>query len=564
MILYGDFETSTELVNGKVNCYLWGLVSNDNVIREYGINLDSFFNYIFTLPEAPVIYFHNISWDGTFIVHHLLDKGFVFVENLTHKSKNNSFTWIADYNTNIYSIKIKTRYGIITFLDSLKLLVSSVDNLGKALNLPKLEIDYDKYTSFDNKADVPQELIDYLFRDIDIVKEFMKNFSTKVKEVKTTLASTMYNEFQSFYGRTNFINDFGNPNGSYSPLTLDQWKHIKKSYNGGFTAIAPRFVEQDLKGINGYSYDWNSMYPSVMLNYRIPYGKPTNFKVEDTDLELLEIRIFSAVKTDEYLPNTLPNEAQALFIGKYVERLTDTTIVMWKDEFNEILKMYDIRYYVISTMYFRSKYVFKEFIEQIKSEKINAKDAVDRFIAKIKQNSLYGKFGQSIERVSKILTLDKEHLLSGKRYGSKQEWVETKKTTITKSISYIAIASYITSVSRTLLFRAMIANRENFIYCDTDSLYLLNEIKGVKIDDKEYGALKLEHKFDRFKALKLKCYMLNDIESGLMVKVAGLPQEAQKQLNFDNFYRGYKLENSKLQKKHNIGGLILENIDYTL
>lgn len=565
MIYYSDFETSTTLVDNKVNTYLWGIISEDNTIKEYGIDLDSFFSFVKTL-DKPYIYFHNISWDGVFIVHYLIDKGFKFVEKYSSKEKN-TFTWTADYNTNIYKIIINYNGFKIVLLDSLKILLVSVDSLGKVLNLPKLHIDYDKYKSFKKKEDVPNELLSYLYRDIDIVREFMSSFSQKVEKVKTTIAGTMYYEFINYYGAREFTKDFGSPFGASHTLSIEQWEFIKQSYNGGYVAIAPRYVEQDiiLSADNpGHSYDWNSMYPSVMLNYRMPYGAPRLRKTDETDLELMEIRIIKAEKTDLLLPAMLPNNINSCYTGRYLDSGEDFTIVIWREEWEEILKVYDINYIHISSLFFKSKYVFKDFINKIKDEKINAKNPVDRLIAKIKQNSLYGKFGQSIQRVSKILTFNPEKNMKGKRYGTKQEWVEERKITVDKSISYIPIASYITSMSRTLLFRAIRANRENFIYCDTDSIYLTSKGKGIKIDNAEYGCLKEEHIFTRFKVLKLKCYMMQDIDGKIYRKVAGLPDDAQQKLTFDNFYRGYVIPQGKLQKCHHIGGLILENIIYTL
>lgn len=565
MILYADFETSTQLVGDKVNVYLWGLVSEDDSIRDYGIDLDSFFHRISLLQEEPIIYFHNISWDGSFIIHYLIDKGYKFYEKVNRDSQSNSFTWIADYNTNIYKIVVKTKYGIITFVDSIKLLLSSVSRLGDALKLPKLEIDYHNYTKFNSKNEVPQNLIDYLFRDIDIVKTFMKEMYNKVDKVKLTIAGTMYNEFQKFYGSNNFIRDFGSPNSKKSPLTRELWEKIKLSYNGGFTAISPRYVECDIQNIKGHSYDWNSMYPSIMKDYKMPYGTPTKFKVRDDDLELYEIRIFKAIKTDNFIPAMLPNGSQGVFSGKYLEECSDMTIFIWKEEWYEIIKGYEIDYLIVDRLYFRTKFVFKEFIENIMEEKVNATNSCDRFIAKIKQNSLYGKFGENLERVSKVLKFNPDNTIKGKRYGEKQQWVEFKVSSETKSISYIPIASYITSMARTLLFRAIHKNRDRFIYCDTDSLYLTDEGVGLELDDKKYGFLKLEHRFNRFKALKPKCYMLYDTDlSKIVVKVAGLPEQAQQTLTFETFYRGYELKDTKLQKVHHIGGLILENISYTL
>lgn len=565
MILYADFETSTTLIDGKVNVYLWGLVSEDNNIRDFGINLESFFKRIETLEEEPIIYFHNINWDGTFIIHYLLDNGYEFVEKFDTNTRHNTFTWVADYNTNLYNIKVKTRYGVISFLDSIKILVKSVDELGKVLEMPKLKIDYSIYKNFNSKNDVPQELLDYLFRDIDIVKDFMKVFSQKVEKVKTTIASTMYGDFIKHYGIHNFTRDFGSPFGGSDVLTKEEWLKIKLSYNGGFTAIAPRYVGVDIQNIKGYSYDWNSMYPSVMLKYKMPYGKSTPYKIDNDDVELMEIRIIKAIKTDILIPAMLPNGSYGRFLGKYLSECNNTTIYIWKEEWEQILRGYEIDFVHTTSMFFRSKYVFKEFIEKIMGEKINAVNEVERFISKIKQNSLYGKFGQNIERVSKILIKDEKREHKGKRYGEKQDWVEITKITELNNLPYIPIASYITSIARTLLFKTIFDNRENFIYCDTDSLYLTDKAVGIKIDSKEYGCLKLEHIFDRFKAIKLKCYMLNDIKEGKVItKVAGLPEDAQQLLTFDTFYRGYKLEKSKLQKKHHIGGLILEDIDYTL
>lgn len=563
MIYYSDFETSTKLVNNKVNVYLWGLISNDNLIREYGVNIKSFFDYL-SKEDNAIVYFHNISWDGCFIIHYLLDNNFKFVENIEKKDKY-VFSWIADYNTNIYNIKVKFNKNTITFLDSLKILVNSVEKLGKVLNLPKLKIDYQDYTFFNSKEEVPEILKEYLFRDIDIVREYMVKFKSKVSKLKTTIASTMYNEFIEYYGPYNFIKDFGNPfKEGKNVITKEIWLKVKQSYNGGFTAVSPRYLNVDIKNINGVSYDWNSMYPSVMLNYKMPYGTPTNFKLFEDDLELLEIRIINATKKYSELPAMLAVNNTGMYVNKYEDNVKDTTITIWKEEFEILLKLYDIDYLKISTLYFRCKYVFRDFIAKIKEEKINATNLIDRYIAKIKQNSLYGKFGQSIERISKILVFDPDKLICGIRYGQKQEWVEVRKTTYLNIIPYIPIASYITSKARTLLFEAIYKNKDKFIYCDTDSIYLTSEGVGLDISDKEYGCVKIEHRFDRFKCLKLKCYMLNDIKEGIVIRVAGLPDKGQKTLNFDNFEKGMTLIETKLQKKHYVGGLILENIDYTL
>lgn len=558
MTFFSDFETSTKLINNKVNVYLWGLVSMDNSIREYNVNLDTFFDYIFKLKDrSHEIYFHNLSWDGVFIVHWLVDNDFVFKENLTKGKKE--FTWICDLNTNIYSITIKYKSKKFKILDSLKLLPTSVKKLGENINFNKLELEYENYDYFKSKNDVPEKVVEYLFRDIDIVKLYMDGLKNKYSKIKTTISSTVYSDFKKYYGRYNFFSDF------VDVLTENEWNEVKQSYNGGFTAISPIYKNVDLKDINGYSYDWNSMYPSVMLKYKLPYGSPMNIRYNNDDIELWEVRIINAKKIDERIPDMLPNPNSGVYIGKYLSEAKDITIRIWSEEFEKIKENYKIEYIIVSKMYFKSKYIFKDYINIVKDEKINAKTPIDKYFAKIKQNSIYGKFGQNLERKYRILVNDITHTIKGKRYGSLENWVEVEiSKTDLKNMSYIPIASYITSKARTLLFDAIYNNRENFLYTDTDSLYLKDVAKGIDIDDNEYGNLKLEHRFNRFKALKSKCYIFNDINTGLNVRVAGLPDNAQKMLNFDNFNIGFEIKNVKLQKRNYIGGLILEKVDYTL
>lgn len=570
MIFYADFETPTTLdENDSVSIYLWGLISQDGFIREYNIDMESFISYLENQQNKPIIYFHNLSWDGNFIVHWLVDNNFEFIqqENFIKKLEPNQFTWIADENTSLYKLKVQTEKQELLFLDSYKLLMNSVKKLGEAINLPKLKINYEIYKHFESKDELPNELVEYLYRDIDIVREFMMSLQDKVPKMKTTLASTTYNMFMKFYGRDNFIRDFGN-NHNISPLTIDEWDFVKKSYRGGLTLTSPLWNEKlvILKGQQlGYSYDVNSLYPYVMETYRLPYGQPKSEKTKLTDIELKEIRIIKAKIKSEFLPATLPNNDKGFYKGTYLREVEDITFTVWSDELEVLLKYYDIEYIEVKSMWFNTKYIFREFIQELKEMKINAKNGVIRLIAKLLQNALYGKYGENRVKLSKILIKDDKKILKGKRYGTKQEWVEKLLNIEQKGLSYIPLASYITALARCKLMNAIYNNQKNFLYCDTDSIYLKDKAIGIEIDDKLYGYWKQEHTFKKFKSLKPKCYMLQDeLTKEYVIKVAGLPDDAKNKLNFSTFYIGSVIENGKLQKKSVKGGLILKNIIYTL
>ena len=109
-----------------------------------------------------------------------------------------------------------------------------------------------------------------------------------------------------------------------------------------------------------------------------------------------------------------------------------------------------------------------------------------------------------------------------------------------KMISYVPLASFITSYARAITIKAAIANFENFVYADTDSLHLTKEAVGIVIDDNELGAWKLEKEFDDSLFLGLKCYAEHD-KDGWEFKIAGLPQDATEQLNISQFYIGSKV-----------------------
>lgn len=124
--------------------------------------------------------------------------------------QNQQWTWICDDRGNMYSIYIKANNHEVALLCSYKLLMESAEKIGKAVGVEKLtkQMDYDKYSKFNSKDEVPNELLEYLKHDIEIIRRAF----VKVDEVysrKMTRASTAYDDFRQFYGSRKFANDFG-------------------------------------------------------------------------------------------------------------------------------------------------------------------------------------------------------------------------------------------------------------------------------------------------------------------------------------------------------------------
>ena len=149
--LMADFETSTQEwyeKDGYARVWLWGLYDPYNDMFNYGIDLDSFMEntLVFYKNKTPIIYFHNLKFDGSYIVNWLFRNGFAFDKDL---SKAQTFTTaISDMGLWYYIdvciyVKGKTK-RTIRFQDSLKKIPLSVREMSSAFNLEysKGDLDY--------------------------------------------------------------------------------------------------------------------------------------------------------------------------------------------------------------------------------------------------------------------------------------------------------------------------------------------------------------------------------------------------------------------------------------
>ncbi len=167
-----DFETTTDPNDCRVWAYgLFEIGSKDNFI--YGNNLDKFMEYI--KDKNYTIYFHNLKFDGEFILNWLFRNSFEHVQVKTPLREKTFATLISDkgqfYGLEIcfgYSKLLKERLYCKIY-DSLKILPFSVDKIAKAFDLPisKLKIDYDEKREIGHELS-PEEIA-YLRNDVEIV-----------------------------------------------------------------------------------------------------------------------------------------------------------------------------------------------------------------------------------------------------------------------------------------------------------------------------------------------------------------------------------------------------------
>ena len=310
-------------------------------------------------------------------------------------------------------------------------------------------------------------------------------------------------------------------------------------------------------------YDVNSLYPSVM--YRdMPIGKGVIYTDESLipdnyNLRLYEIYITSVRVIGDYIP-FIPTTKSFIWKDSYSYnyKVEELEICLWGEEFELFKLYYEGEYNVIKILAYKSKKdMFKSYLDTFKEIKENAPNpSPERTFAKQCMNSLYGKFAQNCNRVSKVPYLDKQ------TKEVKFELVEHNgEQTYDRKI-----ASIITSYARCVLIKAINKNPKRFVYCDTDSIYVLGDYDyDIPVDSKKLGFWKYEYSYDNFKALKAKCYISTIKGTGeLHSAVAGLPKECQKKLNFKNFKNGLVINDAKKQLCRVKGGIVIVPIPFTI
>ena len=574
-----DFETTTKADDCRVWAYAISEIGNPDYFV-YGNSLDDFMEICADPTHNAVYYFHNLKFDGEFIIYWLLKNGFTYIQDKKERADNTFTTLISDmgqfYSIEVYfEVRDKKHINKVKFLDSLKILNFSVEQIAKDFDLPisKLKIDY--------KADRPighqltEEEVAYIRNDVEIMSRALQIMFDEGL-TKMTIASDALADYKTTL--PNFK--------QYFPiLPNDVDADIRQSYKGGFTYLNPIYRGKETG--SGIVFDANSMYPARMYYDLLPYGEPVFFegRYEQDPLYPLYVQQFTCTfKLKEgKIPSIQIKHNRFFIANEYIESSDGlpVTLTLTSVDLGLFLENYDI----IGKIEWGNGWKFKamnglfnDYIDKWTNKKIQAKkegnSALYR-ISKLCLNSLYGRFGLNGNSRKKHPVLN--HDESAIKYIIGE--VEQRDTV------YIPIATFITSYARANIVRASEQIREYsmkkygfdaYVYSDTDSIHCLlnaddvDELsKTMDIDDYRLGAWKLESTYKRGKYLRQKCYIELSEDDELNVTVAGLPKKLGKYINFDNFTYGFttegmNIEDPKLTYKRVEGGVLLVGTDFTI
>ncbi|HSH24518.1 MAG TPA: DNA polymerase, partial [Massilibacterium sp.] len=449
-----DFETTTDPNDCRVWAYGWMEIgNNDNY--DIGNSLDDFMKWCEHVKGD--LYFHNLKFDGSFIVNWLLKYGYEFskegLPGTFDVMISNMGQW---YMIDIcYGYRGKTKMHTKIY-DSLKKLPSPVEVVAKAfdLHVMKGEIDYHKKRPIGHE--ITKEEHDYIKNDIEIIATAL-DIQFKQGLDRMTNGSDSLTGYKTSISRKNFER-------MYPVLDVELDKEIRKAYRGGFTWLNDKHAGKEIG--EGLVFDVNSLYPAQMYNRMLPYGVPIpyegkyvydknyplyiqhircEFVIKEDKIPTIQIKKDLRFKANEYLKSS-----DGEIVDLYV---TNIDLEMIKEHYD----LYELQY--LNGWKFRAgKGMFRKFIDKwtyIKTHETGAK----RALAKLMLNSLYGKFASNPDVTGKVPYL-KEDGSNGFKLGEEE----------IRDPVYTPMGVFITSWARYTCIGTAQMVYDRIIYCDTDSI----------------------------------------------------------------------------------------------
>ena len=596
-IYEGDFETTVD----KQDCRVWAscLVDVEDFQTTFiGNDIESFFDFLKT--KNSVVYFHNLKFDGEFILSYLLKNGYKYAE--THEPKTFEALITDDglfYSITVYFAKKNKTYKKVVFYDSLKKLPFKVSVISKAFELAdeKLEIDYKAHRERGHV--LTEEEKQYIINDCRIVAQAL-HIQFDKGLTRMTNASDALNNYKKIIGQGTFEKWF-----PVLPLELDA--DIRHAYKGGFTYLNPKYRNKHVYG--GVTLDVNSLYPWAMYKCLLPYGYPMffegeyepdekyplyiahfkcGFKLKDGHIPCVQLKNNRAFVETEYLTSSN---------GEIVEDMYMTSV-----DLKLFLEHYDTFCLEYKNGWkFKGAYgMFKTYIDYWMHIKETTTGAM-RQLAKLMLNSLYGKFATNPIAYKRVAYLDENNIV---RY----EIIKDKKTAEKYGVKepeprdpvYTAMGCFITAYAREKTIRSAQSVYDRFIYADTDSCHIegFDLPEAFEIHPTKLGAWKHEGTFVDSKYIRAKTYMetmeefKNDslkayasllsrnyerINLGTYmlyrddvirihdtkVTCAGMPDNVKESVTYENFHSGMTFE-GKLMPRRYEGGIVLEETTFTI
>lgn len=557
-VIVADFETSRN-ASGTTDSHVWcwgtarwnGDSVEDDEYR-YGFTIDSFMEYVSSQEKSANVFFHNLKFDGHFIVDWLLRTGKRCIDLEPQRALA-----VGEFRTTIsdmglwYKVVWKAGRGrTVEFRDSYKLLPVSVKALGEmGCGATKGNIDYDKVRPVGYSPTAAE--LDYQKRDVMIVSNALHIVGVS----KLTISSLAFNDWKDTLTFTKKdgtrFKDGSIWRNIFPRLSDHDDAAIRSAYRGGFTAVA--VGKEGYRSGPGRVYDVNSMYPSVLRDEPLPCGKPLPYYdgLPDDGYWVARATVSFRLK-----PGAIPciqlKNTPGYRGSEHLKSGESVTLSFTNIDYRLFQEMYEFEIEALQWCYTFNTctHVFDTYIERWGRIKENS-TGVKRQLAKLHLNSLYGKFGNAPTLGSRTPVIDESgdvHYVPGPSTEDEP--------------NYVPLAVFVTSIARDRVIRAAIACGDRFLYADTDSLHVEGDcpVEGLDVDDNRLGAWAHEDSFSYGVYNRSKQY--GEVIAGKhVIHIAGAPEKILENVKVDDML-GDMVLGGKLVPRIVRGGQMLQTTTF--
>lgn len=571
-----DIETTSTYMNEEKFAFMYIWMFQLNNVQVYGRTWEEFEDLKTVLSSVVnggnilPLYVHNLGFEFQFIKDYFIWDN-VFANNMRNPLRALSFDgW--------------------EFRDSYILSGMNLENTAKNLMNPlkklKGNLDYKKIRHY--KTELTQEEMDYCAEDVNIVVALINEHRTEFGDVtKIPMTRTgkvrNYVRNECYYDNKNHkkssARKFINYRNLMKELTLhlEEYRALKKAFQGGFTHANHRYSGKILRNVA--SYDFTSSYPAVMCSEKFPMssaevaltneGELVNgehiIKNSTTTAFLFKI-IMTNVKpifhNDHYISSSKTRNLKGQIIdnGRVVSA-DSLEMIITEVDYKIIKSTYSFDEEIVWALKFNKGYLPKPVIKSI----------LDLYQAKTELKGVKGQevvYNSAKEKINGIYGMTVTDIVKDiMSYDSYEGWVTEVKDAEEVIDKYNNSRSrflfypwgvWVTAYARFNLWTAIIECGDDYVYSDTDSDKILNadkhqeyfkrydkmiirklermcdyhkfnhdliKPKTVKGEEKPLGVWDFEGNYAYFKTLGAKRYITVKDSGVVEITVAGLSKK---------------------------------------
>ncbi len=477
-----SFDTETRGLGGELLCITACDFSEDHFF-EGETMVGDFFTLMLNFPYPFVWYAHNAQYDWRYFL------GYIRANSIPCDISMRN-------ETDIYQIKLIFEGKKIVMRDSLAIFPGTLREFARSFTpeLPKGDIDFEAGAEFDLSN--PEHRA-YAMRDAKILRVGLPRLNAMLQRhfgvgMGHTTAGTALKAWMASLADSEY----------YEPSTYgEEEDFIRSAYYGGLV-----FLTRTDPVKQAQTYDINSSYPDKMCRYGVPYGQ----RMRSTDWRDPRPGIFRVrVRTpgDLIVPILPRRDAKGYMAwsrGTFETTVTNRELVFAEAHGYVIEEVFD------GIAWEETVFPFNRVVDKCKGIRKSHKGKPEETLAKLIQNSLYGKFGSRRERLRVVCSegMEDDELLELEALPLDDAgyWLVCKEfSEDLRCLPHWAV--FITAHARLHLLETIHrVGVENVIYGDTDSLTVLPGVAHLFDVGDDYGQWKLEKTWRVFRADAPKVY----------------------------------------------------------